>query len=255
MPRPASMKTPFPAPTPLQACIDSEKVVARELESNNCVTAAGTVTVMGLPLSPADLAVTSADAAAGNALAGRAVPADGHRRESRHGVRALHHEQVLSRGRRVNPSQEEPQGCAGCRSARDGRAPMRRAMTVAGLPGHRSGQLFPPGLRGWRKAAPRDQRRRQLLHLAGHGDHRAAGARPRRDEASAIPPRRANPGKSFSVTDDGEERRTGQLRRLPRQVLPRVDGRCDDPASTWTAPRTCRRSPRMRPPSSTRAPQ
>lgn len=43
----------------VQACIDSKKVVAESLESNNCATALTTITVAGLPLSDADLAVTA----------------------------------------------------------------------------------------------------------------------------------------------------------------------------------------------------
>jgi subtilase family serine protease len=43
----------------VRACIDSEKVIDETLESNNCTMALGTVTVTGVPVSPADLKVTA----------------------------------------------------------------------------------------------------------------------------------------------------------------------------------------------------
>ena len=50
----------IPGTYTVQGCADaSPKVVLESLESNNCDTALGTVTVTGLPLSPADLAVTA----------------------------------------------------------------------------------------------------------------------------------------------------------------------------------------------------
>ena len=43
----------------MSGCVDSKQVVPESSDGNNCTPAPGTLTVTGLPLSPADLAVTA----------------------------------------------------------------------------------------------------------------------------------------------------------------------------------------------------
>jgi subtilase family serine protease len=58
----------------VSACVDSKKVVPESSEGNNCTPAPGILTVTGLPLSPADLAVTAVTPPPGTIVAGDTFP-------------------------------------------------------------------------------------------------------------------------------------------------------------------------------------
>ena len=155
-------------------------MVTGELRENNCATAPGTVTVTGLPLSPADLAVTALTPPPATRLPGETFSLTATVKNNGTGASPSTTSKFYLVNALVNPTISKNLKGVQIVDPLAAGATNATAVTVEVYADTVPGSYFLQACADGEKQLHESDEGRQLPHLAVP-DHRVTGARPRRD--------------------------------------------------------------------------